>query len=1044
MTELTAVDFDPFADGELSDAAPTTAAQREIWIASQLDEDASLAYNESITLVCRGPFDRAAMHAAIKELPARHEALRGTLSDDGKSLCIAASIDVPVVDVDAPASDPEAKLREVILKEAATPFNLSKGPLLRATIVRMADDDHRVVLGAHHIVCDGWSFAVLLKDLAPLYSAKKAKTDAKLPETHAFSTYAREEASRDSSKESAYWLSRCEPVPEPLELPTDYARPALRSVAADRVDLRLDPQLVQAVKKTGAKSGASFFVTLFAAFGVLMSRLSGQKDVFVGIPASGQSALGREMLVGHCANLLPIRVGVNLETPFSGMIKEMRKTVLDAYEHQRFTLGDVLPKLKVPRQANRLPLVSILFNLDTGMAPGGLPFDGLDVSFRANARIAETFEIFLNCFETEGTVVLESQFSTTLWSRETMTAWLGAYEAILKAFVAAPDTLCGKLPVLAESDARKMVGEWNNTKKSYPETATMFDVLVETAKRIPDKAAVVDDEQTLTYAQLVTRSRSVAEALKRKGIGANDLVAVVVDRSALMLPLLLGVMASGAAYIPVDPEYPPERVATWISKAKLCIVSPRTENAASATSCPSVQMEELFKAPGDGTMAAPGGDGRAYVLFTSGSTGVPKGVEVTHKNLVNFVMSMKADPGMSEKDVLGAVVTLSFDISGYEMYVPLAAGATIVVADRETAQDGRDLAELLQKHAVTVVQATPSTFRLLKLAGYDPKGLKALVGGEAFPPDIAEWLITGGADVTNVYGPTETTIWSTLQHVTEVTNPIPIGKPIANTTTYVLDAAGEMTAIGAIGELLIGGDGVAKGYLDQPEATAERFIKDRFSDKPGARLYRTGDRARIRHDGAIEYLGRGDNQVKIRGHRIEIGEIEAAMHKFDPVSQGAVCVLKDGNDARLAAFIIPKAGQTVTATELRRHLRKTLPDAMIPQIVELVTDLPQTSNGKLDRGALAKLGSKENRREREIVPPTTEHEKLLAEMFQRVLKLDKISTHDNFFNLGGDSLTSMEVVIEIEKKTGVRIAPRALLLSSLADAAKTVEEGKRR
>ena len=294
--------------------------------------------------------------------------------------------------------------------------------------------------------------------------------------------------------------------------------------------------------------------------------------------------------------------------------------------------------------------------------------------------------------------------------------------------------------------------------------------------------------------------------------------------------------------------------------------------------------------------------------------------------------------------------------------------------------------------------------------------------------------------MTNCYGPTETTIWSTIHHVTEVTNPIPIGRPIANTTTYVLDARGEISAIGAVGELFIGGDGVARGYLDNPEATAERFVKDRFSDKPGARLYKTGDRSRVRHDGSLEYFGRGDDQIKVRGHRIEIGEIEASMLKMEQVSQGAIGVIREaGTDARLAAFIVPKPGQQVTATELRRHLRKSLPDAMIPQIVTMVTELPKTSNGKIDRRALAKMGEGSTRREREIIPPSTDTERMLAELFQRVLKVDRVSTQDNFFNLGGDSLTSMEVVIEVEKKTGVRIAPRALLLSSLAETAKTLE-----
>ncbi|OJY15882.1 MAG: hypothetical protein BGO98_24790 [Myxococcales bacterium 68-20] len=1040
MSNLSPVDFDPFADGELSSAAPATAAQREIWVASQLDADTSLAYNESCTLVCRGAFDRAAMWAALRELPARHEALRGTFSGDGRTLCIAASLEMPILEIDAtPPKDGEHLYQEAWRQEASTPFDLGRGPLVRATIVKVAHDEHRIILGAHHIVCDGWSFSVLLRDLAAIYSAKKQGVSPDLPAAHAFSAYAREEESRDQSAEERYWLMRCEPLPEPLDLPIDRPRPAFRSVASDRVDLALAPDLVAAVKKAGAKSGASFFVTLFSAFGVLVGRLSGQHDLVIGIPAAGQSAVGRDTLVGHCANLLPVRMNVAMDAPLSATLKQVRKTVLDAYEHQRFTLGDVLAKLEIPHVPNRLPLVSILFNLDTGMAPGGLAFDGLDVSFRANPRIAETFELFFNVFEGNDTVV-ECQYSTALFDRATVVAWLGAYESILRAFVAHPELPAGRLPVLSQADARRVVGEWNATSRAYPSTSTMFDLVVEQAARTPDKAAVVDRDQTLTYAELVTRSRSVAAALAKRGVGARDLVAIVVERSALMAPLLLGVQATGAAYIPVDPEYPAERVAAWITKAKVCVVSPRTKALAAGATCDVASMEELLAAPAGDFAATPSSsDARAYVLFTSGSTGTPKGVEVTHKNLVNFVCAMKDAPGMRESDVLAAVVTLSFDISGYEIYVPLSAGATVVVADRETAQDGRDLAELMKKHAVTVLQATPSTFRLLKLAGYDPRGLKALVGGEAFPPDLAEWLLAGGADVTNCYGPTETTIWSTTYRMTKVTNPIPIGKPLANQTAYVLDADGELCAIGAVGELFIGGDGVARGYLDQPSPTAERFVTDRFSDRPGARLYRTGDRARLRHDGVLEYFGRADDQIKVRGHRIEIGEIETGLHGFAPVSQAGVSVVtEDGGDPRLAAFIVPKAGETVTATEVRRHLRKSLPDAMIPQIVRLVTEIPKTANGKIDRRALAKLGAGDTRREREIVAPSTDTERFLVDLFQRALKVDRVSIHDNFFSLGGDSLKSMEVVIEVEKKTGVRIRPRSLLLSSIADTAKSI------
>jgi len=452
--QLVEIDFDPFAEGELLDAATTTSAQREIWVACQMGDDASLAYNESITMECRGAFDVAAMTAAIQELPRRHEALRSTFSRDGKALCVAASTETQVVFVDASGPGADERAAALVREEANSRFDLEKGPLFRATILRAGPEDHRVIIGAHHIVCDGWSFAVLLKDLAPLYNAKKSGTTPKLDPVHAYSDYARLEEARDSTKEEQYWMGRFEPLPRTLDLPTDRPRPAYRSIASERIDLALDSDLVLAVKKASGKQNVSFFVTLFTAFNVFMGRLAGQQDVVVGIAAAGQSATDREMLVGHCANLLPVRARFSLEQPLHELLREVKTLVLDAYDHQRFTLGDVYPRLKLPRDPSRLPLVSILFNLDAGMEGPGLHFDGFTMKFRANPRVADTFEIFINAFDAKDGVVLECQYATALWDAPTIVAWLWGYQAMLKAFVDRPDTPCGELPMPAGTRAR--------------------------------------------------------------------------------------------------------------------------------------------------------------------------------------------------------------------------------------------------------------------------------------------------------------------------------------------------------------------------------------------------------------------------------------------------------------------------------------------------------------------------------------------------------------------------------------------------------------
>ncbi|HEU4404666.1 MAG TPA: amino acid adenylation domain-containing protein [Polyangiaceae bacterium] len=1046
---LQPVDFDPFAEGELVDAAPATSAQREIWVACQMGDDASLAYNESITLTFRGPFDEGAMRAAIEALPGRHEALRSTLSRDGKSLCVGASAPVPIEAFDfaaLPEGEREARLGELVRRESSTPFDLDRGPLFRAAIVRMADDEHRLILGAHHVVCDGWSFAVLLKDLAPLYNARRAGQAPQLPAAHSFSAYAREEAGRDGAREEAYWLARLDPAPPPLELPTDRPRPRFREVASGRVDLPLAPEAVAALKRAGARQGASFFVTLLAGFAAFLGRLGGQRDLVIGIPAAGQNAVGREMLVGHCANLLPLRLEVDPARPFADLLKAARRAVLDAYDHQRITLGDLVGKVKAARDPGRLPLVSVLFNLDTGMEGSGLRFEGLETSFRSNPRVAETFELFVNAFESKGGVVLECQYAAALWDEGTVRAWLEGYCALLAAALAAPETPAGALPAVGEADRRRMLTDWNATARPVAPGETLLDLVAEQAARRPEHVALADARgESLTYAELVRRARALAGALARRGVGRGDLVALCLDRSVWSVVLPLAVLEAGAAYVPIDPEFPPARVEAMARTAKLCVSEPGASDALEDAGLDAVDLGDLRReaerapAAGEPPAARPGPGDRAYVIFTSGSTGAPKGVEVTHAGLVNFVTSMRRDPGAGERDVLVAVVTASFDISGYEMYVPLAAGGTVVVADQDTTRDGRALAELMRERGATLFQATPSTYRLLRAGGYDPRGLVALAGGEALPPEIAAWLLEGGARLVNVYGPTETTIWSTAHAVTDARPPIPIGRPIDNTSVYVLDAALAPRPVGAYGEIYIGGLGVALGYLGRPGATAERFLPDPFSPAPGARMYRTGDLGRFRHDGAIEYAGRGDQQVKVRGHRIELGEIEAALGRHPALAEAAAAVVREaGADDRLVAFYVPRPGRSTTDTDLRKHLRRDLPKGMIPQIFVELRALPRTPNNKLDRPALARLGVGERRRERAPAPPSSDAERLLAGLFRRALKAPEVGADDNFFDLGGDSVLAMELVVELERATGVRVSPRLLLLSSLGDVARSL------
>jgi amino acid adenylation domain-containing protein len=1058
-TVLTPVDFDPFAGGELATVAPTTAAQAEIWVSSQMGDDASCAYNESVTLFFIGRLDVEALRGALERVVARHEALRTTISRDGKLLCIAASSSprLEIIDLSSmAAAEKEARFAAVLRDVAEQPFDLEHGPLFVAQLVRFTPEEHRLVLTAHHIVCDGWSFAVIFQDLGVLYSAAVQRRAPELKEAHDFSAYARAERAAEGSLDDveAWWLERFAGELPVLDLPADRPRPPLRSYDADRVDHLLDADLVRALKKVGGRAGASFFVTLLAGFSAFLHRLTGDRDLVIGIPAAGQAAAGKEMLVGHCANLLPLRITVDPGQTFVEHLKGVRKVVLDAYDHQRYTFGRLLSKLSIPRDPSRLPLVSVLFNLDVGVEGGGLRFEGLQASYQANARTKENFELFLNAVESKGRLVLETQFSTALFDQASVRSRLEGYEALLRTVVERADGKVGELPVISEAEREILLVDRNATQVALPAGATVHGLFAEQARRLPGKVAVRAGAESVTYAELAKRAHRVARRLQRSGVGPGSLVGLCVERGVDMVAAMLGILETGAAYVPMDQDYPRARLAHMLhdSGARLVVTEAAVEDAVPPTDAELVHVDgdEVRGADATPLEVAVDAESPAYVIYTSGSTGLPKGVAVPHRAVVNFLSAMRRRPGLVEADVLYAVTTLSFDIAGLEIFLPLTTGATLVVGTREIASDGYQLAAALEEAQATVMQATPATWRLLVAAGWDGGGarspkLQVLCGGEALPPELARALVERAASVWNMYGPTETTIWSTC-HLLTAADPRPlIGRPIDNTSVYVLDAAMQPVPPGAPGELYIGGCGVALGYLNRPELTAERFVADPFASPGGAgsgKLYRTGDVVRWLATGELEFFRRNDAQVKVRGYRIELGEIEAVMAEHPAVAE-AVAVLAEERpgEVRVVGYVVLRPGEEATVTELRKHLRKKLPDYMIPNAVVDLAEMPRTPNGKVDRNALKarSLEGGARRPAADPVPPRTDTERLLAELWQSLLKVERVGTLDNFYELGGDSLLSMDVVVKLQEHTGVRIGPRILLLESLENVARAVD-----
>ncbi|WP_223645098.1 non-ribosomal peptide synthetase [Corallococcus sp. EGB] len=1028
-------DFDPFAGPALLLTAPSTEPQREVWTGVQMGPDASCAFNESMSVRLQGPLDVECLRAALQDLLERHEALRTTFSADGLTLCVAASTPFPleVLALDAlPPSERDARVRELLAHEVETPLPLEAGPLVRPRLARLSPGEHLLTLTAHHIVCDGWSMAVMLRDLATFYSAHVRRTPHTLSPAPAFSDYARAQAQLATTPEYAeherYWLKQFSGALPVLELPLDRRRPPSKTYSSRREDCVLEPALVEQLKRVGARHGGSFFTTLLAGFKALLHRLTGLEDVVVAIPAAGQSVAGLKDLVGHCVNSLPLRSNVAAEAPFTQVLKQLRTTMLDAYEHQEYTFGTLLKQLALPRDPSRLPLVNVLFNVDQAVTGEQLEFQGLTCTLASNPRHFENFDLFINAAEAHGRVVLECQYNTDLFDGSTVRRWMACYEELLRGVVADAECPVSRLPLLPDAEKQRVLVDWNATEKPFDRQAFVHTLVAAQARTTPDAVALRAGDVTLTYQQLLQRAHQVAHGLKQQGVTAGSLVGLFTNRGADMVVGLLGILEAGAGYVPLDPGFPPERLAFMVEDAKLSTILTQQALVASlpSTNVKPLLIEDTASQPDSALPAQEmSPEAVAYVIYTSGSTGKPKGVRVPHRAVVNFLGTMQEAPGLSAQDVLLAVTTLSFDIAVLELLLPLTSGAQVVLASRDTASDGALLKAALDANAVTVMQATPSAWRLLLEAGWQPRpGFKALCGGEALPRELAEALLSRIASLWNMYGPTETTVWSTTWRVQPPLSSIRIGRPIANTQLYLLDSHRAPVPVGVAGELYIGGDGVTLGYLHRPELTQERFLANPF--RPGERMYRTGDLARWLADGTVEYLGRNDSQVKLRGFRIELGEVEAALASHPSLAQAVALVREDRpGDRRLVAYLIARPGQTIPSDEaLRAHLKQGLPEYMVPQHFVALPALPLTPNGKVDRKALP--SPQVESQEDAYVAPRDETEQKLAAIFAEVLGLRRVSVTADFFRLGGHSLLASQALTRASRDLDVSLTLRRM------------------
>ena len=1048
-------DFDPFSGGGLERAVPTTESQQEIWLAHQMGPEAAVAYNQVLALRLLGDLVVEALETAVSALVARHESLRSTISADGRDLMVAPPMAVPVRRVDLQEIEEGHRQRVLDDHYASTlgePFDLLSGPLLRVHLFSIGPREHLLLLITHHIVCDGWSLGVLAKDLAALYSASIGVEGTEVLPPARFSDYAeRETASQMDASYSlseAYWLSRFENGIPSLELPSDFRRPPIRTFSSRREVHVLDSALSADLGRLAVTMRGSLFGVLLGGFAALLARLSGQQEVVIGIPSAGQVRVGMPLLVGHCVNLLPVRIPVDFGRPGEVLLTDTRELLLAALEHQNYAFGTLVRKLNPVRDPSRGPITNVMFNMGRAVDVERLS-PVLEAEVVSVPKNYEAFELFVNVVQERDGLRLECQYNDAIYSAQTVRGWLRAYETLLREVLEAPQRILGDMNVVDPAQLG-LLSEWNDTRVEYPRTARIHDLVAEETARGPERPAVSCGGDRLRYADLWSRSNRLARALRERGARKGALVGLCLERGTEMLVALLAVLKAGAAYVPLDPAYPSERLAYMAKDAGLALLVtqsslgdrvrfPRTQTLAiDADASDWAEYDESDLAD-DRDAARP--EDPAYVIYTSGSTGRPKGVVVPHGAVVNFLLSMARRPGMAAGGRLLAVTTLSFDIAVLELLLPLVCGAEVVIAAQADAGDGFALRSLLESSGATVMQATPSTWRMVMESGWGGgPGFTALVGGEALQPDLAAELLARVDALWNMYGPTETTIWSTAWRVEKPEEGISIGTPIANTTVWIQDDRGGLCAIGTPGEICIGGDGVTIGYLNRAELTAERYVADTHGFRPGGRLYRTGDLGRWRHDGLLEHLGRIDHQVKVRGYRIELGEIEASLSSH-PAVRSCVAVTRElrHDDTRIVAYWVADPG-SVTADELRTHLRATLPDYMVPQHFVRLDSLPLLPNGKVNRSALPEpVASRETDAEVEGPELETPSELLIADVWSRLLQVNDISADDNFFNLGGHSMLAMEAIVSIKQLTGVRLSPQQFVFESLAQLAHSID-----
>ena len=1027
---LSEVDFDPFLGPAVVQVVPAMPAQLDVWLACQTGgEDACRSINQTFSLRFTGVFNQEAMVDAVHILVKRHELLRAAFSPDGLQICIFSNLETELVFRDITKLD--AAPREAFLaahaeKETGVPFDLVHGPMCRFSLLKLEPEVFCLFMTVHQIVCDKWSVHILINDLAAIYSSLSSNMVPSLPAPEDFSAVAMQHSATERNAECAeYWAAQLKNAPI-LDLPVDMPAQPVKTYHTRHSARALDNTVLEALAATGAAQGCSLATTLIAAFELFLHRLCGQNDLVMGLAAQ---PIGRSGVVGHFVGILPLRSLYSGVQTFNDYLALRHPVILDAYDHQDISFGDILGKAAILRDHSRTPLAPVVFNISTGLS-AGTGFPGLQCSVTSHPAQFCNFELFVSITGVSGSLNMEWSSNPTLISDAAVARMMDNFEYLLAAFAHQPDVRMKDIGFGTRLPMDPRIKLWNATDVSYPKDIAVYDLFRIAAAREPDKTALRFGNRSLTYKELDSISDKLATHLQYQGIEKEEIIALVAERSPEMVIALLAIMKAGAAYLPIDTDLPADRIAYMLSDAhaRKILVSRRYQQQPYIASGSIILEDALSKCiqyhENELVNVNISGHSLAYMLYTSGTSGKPNGVLVEHHNLVNFLLAMQLRPGISAADKLLAVTTISFDISALELFLPLVTGATLILADSAETRDGRLLMSIVKREGVTIMQGTPATWRLMLDGGWDrPLPLKVLCGGEVLHKELSDKLLRVCGALWNMYGPTETTIWSACRHIAAREELISLGKPVNNTRIYILDKNEQPVPAGVTGYIYIAGAGVARGYHGRPALTGERFLPDPFSDASGDRMYMTGDLGYYLDDGNIQFAGRSDTQVKIKGTRVELQEIESLLMQQQGVRQAVAVV----SEERLLAFIVAEDAEAEARLPFwKQAMRLFLPLPMIPADVYLIKKLPLTPGGKLDRSALTDGYLRQQNEARKFAAAVTPAERLIAGIWAGVLQLEQVSINDDFFELGGNSQLAALAMAQLTRQTGTHLPLGAL------------------